>query len=196
MKRAFVTVERAGVFICISAAVLLGSFMLKRSLFTKAGTARSVGIHLNEPVPLQIIDWSTSPLTLLLVMDNSCRFCSASASFYQRLLRETSNGKGLRAVAVLPQPNPESFEYLKQIGLDVKDVAQATPKSLGLPGTPSMLLVDKTGIIRGMWVGQLTPREEAGVMDISCPLLQPVIVQRHASRPNARAVGQRLSIIS
>lgn len=163
MKIAFVKVQRAGIFVCIFAAVLAGSLLLKRSFFTKAGTTRSVSIHLNDPVPLQIMDWSTSPHTLLLVTDNTCHFCSVSASFYQRLIKETSQRRGLRIAAVVPQKTPENLEYLKQIGLDGEAVTEATPKSLGLPGTPAMLLVDHTGIIRGLWVGQLTPREETGV---------------------------------
>jgi len=50
------------------------------------------------------------------------------------------------------------------LGIAVDEVRQATPSSLGIRGTPTILLVNKDGVITSSWRGKLPTEKEAEVM--------------------------------
>ncbi len=66
-------------------------------------------------------------------------------------------------IAVFPHDVEGGKEYLKSIGVNIPDVRHATLRSLGVRGTPAVLLVDKQGIIQGLWMGQLAQDQESAV---------------------------------
>ncbi len=109
------------------------------------------------------VDWMKSERTLLVVLDKGCKFCLKSAPFYQRLLRESAEHKEVHVIAVFPHDIEEGKEYLKLIGVDISDVRHATLESLGVRGTPALLLVDKHGVLNGLWIGQLPQNAESTV---------------------------------
>jgi len=61
-------------------------------------------------INLQSEDWARNRQTLLLALSTNCKYCSASAEFYQRLVKTASANTKL--VAVLPQTPEESQQYL------------------------------------------------------------------------------------
>ena len=86
--------------------------------------------------------------TLVLALSTQCHFCTESAPFFQRIRKETS--KNLKMVAVLPQPVSESHKYLEGEGVQVDDVRQAPLTTIGVRGTPTLLLVDNVGSVQGV----------------------------------------------
>jgi hypothetical protein len=108
------------------------------------------------------VDWSKNGRTLVLAISTQCHFCKDSAPFYRKL--EAQVGKSLRTVAVLPQPVDEAEQFLKGEGVRVSQVKQATMGDIGVQGTPTMLLVDSSGVITKMWVGKLQPEQEQQVL--------------------------------
>jgi len=46
----------------------------------------------------------------------------------------------------------------------VVDVQHAELASLKIAGTPTLLLVDRGGVVKNVWVGQLNDQSEADVM--------------------------------
>src|SRR5689334_16072564 len=88
------------------------------------------------------VDWGKSDRTLLLVLQAGCHFCSESAPFYQRLARETAQMSGIHIVAVLPQDVAEGSKYLNSLGVPIEDIRQAQLDSLGVSGTPTLILID------------------------------------------------------
>jgi thioredoxin-related protein len=115
-------------------------------------------------VPMTGVDWSKNGKTLLLVLQKGCRFCSESAPFYQRLVRETSEHSDVQLVAALPQDVNEGKQYLSDLGVQVNEVKQASLSSIGVMATPTILLVDKNGVITESWIGKLPPDGEASVL--------------------------------
>jgi len=111
------------------------------------------------------VDWAKSNRTLLLVLQSGCHFCSESASFYQRLVRETAQASGVHLVAVLPQDVAEGTKYLNSLGVSIQDVRQAQLDSLRVEGTPTLILVDDKGVVTKSWVGKLSGDSEAEVLD-------------------------------
>lgn len=108
------------------------------------------------------IQWQGSEQTLLLALSTTCHFCSESAPFYQRLARERS--KGTRIVAILPQSSKDSLAYLRKLAVNVDQVIQAPLMSMGVTGTPTMILIDRNGSIVDSWTGKLPTSEESKVI--------------------------------
>lgn len=144
----------------IIVAVLLGGVLIKRYLLTSDdafGDRNNVSrITAGTKVSLPEIDWAKSDRTLLLVLSKGCRFCSESATFYQRLVRDT-DGRGVQFVAVLPQDVNEGRKYLNELGVTINEVKQSSLDSLGVGGTPTLILVNREGAVTDSWVGKLPP---------------------------------------
>jgi thioredoxin-related protein len=110
------------------------------------------------------IDWTQRQQTLLLVLRKGCHFCDESAPFYQRLTRELSANEKTHLVAVLPSKDEESKQYLKEKNLEINDVRQLPARSLGVKGTPTLLLVDTKGVVVNEWLGKLSADQEQNVI--------------------------------
>jgi len=111
------------------------------------------------------VDWGKSDRTLLLVLQEGCHFCSESAPFYQRLAHETAQMSGIHLVAVLPQDVAEGSKYLNSLGVSIEDIRQAQLDSLGVSGTPTLILIDAKGVVMKSWVGKLSSDRETEVLN-------------------------------
>ena len=60
----------------------------------------------------------------------------------------------------------EGRKYLEGQGVQVDDVKQATLNSIGVIGTPTLLLVDGKGTVAQVWEGKLKPDQEGGVLAV------------------------------
>ena len=116
-----------------------------------------------ERVSLQGVDWSKSGKNLILALSTECRFCSESASFYQRLV-PTALNSGVKVIAVLPQPVSDSNSYLQKLGVKVPEILQSSLDSVEVSGTPTLLVIDAHGRIQKAWVGKLRPDLETQVV--------------------------------
>jgi hypothetical protein len=67
-------------------------------------------------------------------------------------------------VAVLPQDVSEGRKYLNELGVPINEVRQSTLESLGVGGTPTLILVDNKGAVTDSWVGKLPPDKESEVL--------------------------------
>lgn len=113
-------------------------------------------------INLESEDWTRNRQTLLLALSTTCKYCSASAGFYQRLANTASSKTKL--VAVLPQTTGESQQYLKSLNVLITEIRQISPSSLGVRATPTLILVNSTGNVTKSWVGQLSPDQEEEVL--------------------------------
>lgn len=151
--------------VCIIAvAVLLGFVLIKRFVFPATPTDPGEDIKVGTRVSLPDINWSQSEHNLVLVLQKGCHFCTESGPFYQHLTRETTALAKVRLIAALPQDVREASQYLRDLGVAVNEIRQVPPASLGVRGTPTLLLVDNKGLITDVWVGKLPPDKEAEVL--------------------------------
>ena len=109
------------------------------------------------------VNWSDSDQTIVLALSNKCHFCTESAPFYQKLTQELAGRKNVRVVAVFPQDTNAGKQYLDGLNVPITEVAQATLDSLGVRGTPTLVIVDKSGTVQQSWVGRLTAERETEV---------------------------------
>jgi hypothetical protein len=150
----------------IVAAVLLSVVLIKNYLlpyFSKDGP-RDFRVPAGAKVSLPGVDWSNNNQTLLLVLQKGCHFCTESAPFYQRLVRETAGRGNVHLIAVLPQETDEGKKYLDDLGVAIGEVKQAQLDSIGVYGTPTLILVNNQGVVITSWVGKLSADGEAEVL--------------------------------
>src|SRR5215472_3844364 len=84
--------------------------------------------------------WSSYKKTVVLALHVGCRYCSASAPFYQRL---TGYAKAhqVNILALLPDSKEESSQYIQQLGLGISAVPQVSFQDIDVKGTPTLFVV-------------------------------------------------------
>ncbi len=119
-----------------------------------------VGASLKDRIPG--VDWRKNGRTLVLAISTQCHFCRDSAPFYRELHDQV--GKVLRTVAVLPQPVGESTKFLESEGIRLDQVKQLPMENIGVEATPTLLLVNKAGVVTNAWVGELQSDQQEQVL--------------------------------
>lgn len=143
--------------------VLVKSYVLPAPVpqFADSTPEISKGIKRGDAITLPEIDWQKNGKTLLMALSTTCHFCTKSGPFYQRLAKEHGDA---RLVALVPQSTEEGQSYLRQLHVDVDDVRQASLGQLGVSGTPTLILVNGSGVVDDVWVGALAPDKENEVI--------------------------------
>jgi redoxin len=119
---------------------------------------------LGKKISLPDTNFEKNGQTLLLALSTGCHFCTESAPFYKELVQKRAKQGNIHLIAVLPQPVDASRKYLNDLGITVDDVKQLQPTSIGVDGTPTLLLVNKDGVVTDSWRGKLPPEKEREVM--------------------------------
>jgi hypothetical protein len=109
-------------------AVLLGIVLVKKYLLTNDRPQSAPRMVAGTRMALPGVDWSKNGQTLMLVLQKGCHFCTESAPFYQRLVKEAAERGNVHFVAVLPQEVPEEKKYLEEIKVPIDEVKQASRK--------------------------------------------------------------------
>jgi hypothetical protein len=108
------------------------------------------------------LDWNANGKTMVLALSTTCHFCSESIPFYKRMIEKAG---GNAVVAVFPQSVDEASAYLKTNGLTIATIKSATLDSIGVDGTPTVMMVDRQGNIVKSWRGKLDKNGEKDVLD-------------------------------
>jgi thiol-disulfide isomerase/thioredoxin len=148
-------------------SVILCSVLVNKYFFTSAKPEAPVKVVQFKVARCErvtkVVDSSRSIRTVVLALSTTCHFCSESAPFYQKLQQQKPNN--VRLVAVFSQPVGDSRNYLNRLGVSVSDVVQGSLSSVGVSGTPTLLLIDNQGSITDSWVGRLSDSEAARVIE-------------------------------
>lgn len=142
-------------------AVIVNDYFYKYSPGSIAGASAVYESGIGSKISLPNADWAKNGQTLILALSNTCHFCSESAPFYKRL---ASNHTSTKLIAALPQTVDKGEKYLNELGVDVDEVRQTSLDSVGVGGTPTLLLIDNTGTVKDIWVGRLPAEQEAQVL--------------------------------
>ncbi len=151
----------------ILVSVLLSVVLIKVFLIPQTGrppmaAPSLVGLNMKQSLPG--VDWAKNQRTLVLALSTQCHYCTDSAPFFQKIQREAA--KNVKMLAVLPQAVEDSRKYLEGEGVHIDDVKQATLSTIGVTGTPTLMLVDSAGKVADVWQGKLQPEQEAGVLTV------------------------------
>jgi thiol-disulfide isomerase/thioredoxin len=152
----------------IIVAILLGGVLVNRYLLPPSPNVEvGEGILIKPGMKLSLpgVDWDRADKTLLMVLSTNCHFCTESAPFYQRLAQQKAGRQDVRLVAVLPQVMSEAQKYLSDHNIVVDDVRQSVPGAAYARGTPTLIMVDRTGSVVTSWIGKLPAEKEAEVLN-------------------------------
>lgn len=145
----------------IVVSILIGYVLVQKYLF-RSNTQVPPTVPIGKKLSLPDVDWAKNGRTLLLVLQDGCHYCSESAPFYQRLVGETHK-RNISVVAVFPQSAEVGRSYLNNLKISVNAVKQVSLKSIGVLGTPTLLLVNRIGEVVSGWIGKLPSEKEAEV---------------------------------
>jgi hypothetical protein len=122
-----------------------------------ASAAEIIGRKLDLPD----VEWAKNERNLVLVLQSKCPFCTESAPFYKELVAAQSRLTNTEITAVFPESDDDAKAYLGSIGLAIDNVRRVPLRSIGVQGTPTVLLVNSSGVVTGVWRGRLNhDREE------------------------------------
>lgn len=152
--------------VLIVSAVVLATFALNYYRARWPPTQLQAGLQKGVALPpLQALNYSDSPQTLLVALNTRCEYCTASVPFYNQLAElQRNNNKGIKIVALFPNPADEVSQYVAQKKLELIAIAAPDVGGLGLYGTPTMILVDNQGRVIDFWIGKLSPNVEQEVI--------------------------------
>ena len=113
---------------------------------------------------LKVEDGRGSPKTVVLALSTNCHFCTESAGFYRELSLQCHQ-RHIPIIAVLPQEIAASQSYLASEGVTVDEVRQVQLSDLRVDGTPTLVIVDGSGVVKKVWYGKLPSNKEKEVLD-------------------------------
>jgi len=151
----------------ILVSITLVTVLAKRYVFNTRNQNEAtdqVQSNVGNKVSQPDIDWSKSDKNLVLMLSNTCHFCTESAPFYQRLVQERTQRDTFRLTAFFPQPVSDGRTYLNGLGVGIDDIRQISPGAIRIRGTPTLLLVNSAGVVTDEWLGKLPPEKENEVL--------------------------------
>ena len=106
----------------------------------------------------------TAP-TLYLVVRETCSFCQASVPFYQELantIRQRPERPLL--VGLCNDTSQGCAAYFRKSAVETDRTFGVAPTHLKVAGTPTIILVDRNGLVRSVWRGKLSRTQELEVI--------------------------------
>ena len=155
----------ANIAVIVTSVALLG--FLGNSWYEShyAPQPPQAGALIGTTVHLSGVDFAQQGKTLLIAISTTCHFCRDSEPFYRQLAK-AGNFK-THLVAVLPQPQSDAESYVHSSIAPSLQVVSASLDTMGVSGTPTLLLVDGHGKVEKAWVGKL---DDAGQKQVQSQL--------------------------
>jgi thiol-disulfide isomerase/thioredoxin len=161
MNKLFKGTEVAANVAIVLVGIFLGVVLVKNNLVqSPPAMAAPATIAPGTKLSIPGVDWKANERTLVLALSSGCRFCTESAPFYQRLAQERAQFQNIRFVAVFPEPVEQSRKYLSDLGVTVDEVRQGRLDSIGVAGTPTLIVADANGAVVASLRGKLSSDKE------------------------------------
>ena len=165
MRTRFTLENIANVAMVATALAVLCSIVSATVWRQPSKRAQTVQYTVGERITEVPVDYKSSDRTLLFVLSSRCRFCTASLPFYKDLLVRSEQRQRTRMIAVGNEKASVLSEYLGGAGLAFDTViALREDVALKTRGTPTLILVDRNGVVRGFWEGLLSAEREKDVL--------------------------------
>jgi thioredoxin-related protein len=127
----------------------------------KSTAALNPSVLLNKKLPLDNAAWGNAHYTVVIAMTTVCHFCHDSIPFYKSLADMEHNRPGqFQMVTVSPEAQKTTGDYLQQNQMPVDRVESAFLSSIDVSGTPTVFVVDSSGTVKKVYVGQLPPSRQ------------------------------------
>jgi hypothetical protein len=155
----------ANIAVIVTSIALLGFLGNQWWESHHASQSPQAGALIGTTVHLPGVDFPQHGKTLLIAVSSNCHFCQESQPFYRQLAKTASLKTHL--VIVLPMPQSEAESYVHSSIAPSLQVVSAPLDTMGVRGTPTLLLVDSHGKVEKAWVGKL---DDAGQKQVQSQL--------------------------
>lgn len=157
-----VSLERvSNLAITVTCIVILSA--VARNWYSGPDRASVTGYRVNDQVRGINPDvYRGSERTLLLFVRSTCHFCTASMDLYRRVV--DAAGHSTRIVAVGPETQETLRKYFADNHVAISAAVNSSFTTALISATPTLLLVNGSGRILNIWVGQLPKPDEDRVM--------------------------------
>jgi hypothetical protein len=135
---------------CVTIAAVMLSEWVDRSSGTELSPSEMISVGTRIP-SLPGISFREAARTLVIVTQSSCQYCEKSAGFWRRLVIARDEKRSpLRILAVSGENVDTTRAFFAE-----HDVRADAFVSFVLPvrGTPTLILIDSTGVVRRNWMG-------------------------------------------
>lgn len=139
-----------------------------RHAFARVPPTRAAGPRAVPPDQLAWLSqtgFSLADRTVALVIRESCRYCTDSMPFY-RELGGVQRVAPFRLVAVTTDSHERCEAFLRTHDLAVDGIVVVPPERLGVEGTPTLLVVARSGKVEHFAKGQLDAQGQKAVVDL------------------------------
>lgn len=156
------TIRILNIAILVVAIVL--STVLVKKFFLPAAHNSDYRIAPDARLIVNGINWADSERTVLVALGKECKYCSDSAEFYRRLAAGIAGQTNTRLIALFSEKESDGEAYLKQLAVPIPEVRYTSLSSLGIKNVPTLVILDRNGVVNDMWVGKLSPLKESALM--------------------------------
>jgi hypothetical protein len=161
MRNSFRTNIEFGAQIVIAIAVLVVAGIIVKRHISPAQRTSNIrpSITVGERLNLADVDWKQNKKSLVFFLNKDCRYCTSSAPFYRQLTEEAFK-QNVKSLAVFPHSAEEAKAYLESIKLPIDEILISPLPPYKITGTPTVLFVNNSGTVEGVWVGDASRREK------------------------------------
>ena len=153
-------------FVCLFTALVVRGVWFRPAIPKAQSTVTNktlVGHHLNLPGS----HFERSKQTLVVAAATYCHFCIDSIPFYKKLSGMRSEGRiSTPVIFAFPQSQQEVVPFLADNQLHPDVVLESSLTSLGVEGTPTLLLVDGQGNVTKEWIGKVDQPAENDILHL------------------------------
>jgi hypothetical protein len=109
--------------------------------------------------------WDLSRSNLVFVLHVGCPHCENEMTFYEELLRLSRDNRiHSRIVAFFPDSEAQVGIAFPGRLIGLTKLADVDLAPLRVRGTPTLIVVDDSGIVRSVWTGELTADQKQSVI--------------------------------
>lgn len=157
----------AFIITCVILCVYVSGKMVPSNRVASGGPPR-LSYKTGDKLPaVPGVKYAEADVTVVLFVQSECRYCKESMPFYKRLA-DTLNSRGGASRRLLIAASFEdeitTKDYLAGHGVRPDGISRIRPGTLAVQGTPTLFVVDRSGTLRGAWMGRLDASAEREVL--------------------------------
>jgi len=153
---------RITLLVVLTAASLSVAWIVNRASSSGNMSSR---IQLGSQLHFPAIDFGSADHTLLIFSNSACQYCIDNLDLYRSLLTETSSMARAIPIVMLSAEPVETFRlFMKRHGMNPSQIVSLNPSQLGVRIVPTILLVDRSGRVKRVWVGRKSKETQSAIL--------------------------------
>ncbi len=100
--------------------------------------------------------------SLVLVTSSECKYSRLNSAFHQRLTQVAVDSR-IYVVAIVNDDRAVGW-YADLLRIPITEIKVRRAKLIGLRGTPTIILTDRTGRVRALWEGHMSPYQQEAIL--------------------------------